>query len=57
MEQRAKQYFFYVLRCADATFYTGFTTDLKQRLMTHNSGRGAKYLSLIHISEPTRPST
>lgn len=43
MEQRDKQYFFYVLRCADATFYTGFTTDIKQRLMTHNSGQGAKY--------------
>lgn len=37
------QYFFYVLLCADKTFYGGFTTDLKRRLDEHNSGVGAKY--------------
>ena len=34
----------YILRCADDTFYTGITTDLKRRLKEHNSpGGGARY--------------
>ncbi len=33
----------YILRCADATLYTGITTDLDRRLEAHNLGRGAKY--------------
>ncbi len=33
----------YLLKCADDTLYCGWTTDLKERLKTHNSGKGAKY--------------
>ena len=33
----------YMLRCADETFYSGYTTDPIRRTATHNSGRGAKY--------------
>lgn len=33
----------YILRCADDTLYTGWTTSLEKRLKTHNSGKGAKY--------------
>lgn len=33
----------YILKCADGTLYTGWTTDLEKRLKTHNSGKGAKY--------------
>lgn len=33
----------YVLQCADNTFYTGWTNDIKRRLLEHNSGLGAKY--------------
>ena len=33
----------YILKCADGSLYTGWTNDLKQRLKTHNQGRGAKY--------------
>lgn len=33
----------YILRCADNTLYTGWTTDLDHRLRTHNAGRGSKY--------------
>jgi putative endonuclease len=34
----------YVLECADGTFYTGITTDIKRRLAEHNeSDLGAKY--------------
>ncbi len=32
-----------MLRCADGTLYTGWTTDLKKRVSVHNSGKGAKY--------------
>ncbi len=33
----------YVLKCADGTFYTGWTNHLERRLTAHNSGTGAKY--------------
>ena len=33
----------YILRCADGTLYTGFTTDVDARARAHNQGRGAKY--------------
>ena len=32
-----------MLRCADGTFYTGWTTDPERRTKVHNSGKGAKY--------------
>jgi putative endonuclease len=33
----------YILRCADGTLYTGWTTDLAARLAEHNAGHGARY--------------
>ncbi len=33
----------YILECNDKSLYTGWTTDLEQRLVAHNLGRGAKY--------------
>ena len=33
----------YIVKCSDKTFYTGITNDIKLRLKTHNSGKGAKY--------------
>ncbi len=33
----------YILKCSDNSFYTGYTTDLENRLKTHNEGLGAKY--------------
>ncbi len=33
----------YMVRCADGSLYTGWTTDLEKRIRSHNSGRGAKY--------------
>lgn len=41
-----KKHYFYVLHCADNTFYAGYTTDLERRLAEHNSGKGAKYTRL-----------
>ncbi|MFB6320896.1 GIY-YIG nuclease family protein [Saccharicrinis sp. FJH54] len=33
----------YILFCADNTFYTGSTINLKRRLKEHQSGCGANY--------------
>lgn len=48
VSKQAKNYYFYVLLCADNTLYGGFTDNLERRLATHNAGKGAKY---------TRPRT
>ena len=38
------QHFIYILRCADGTLYTGYTTDVERRVEEHNSEKkGAKY--------------
>lgn len=42
MVKETKSYM-YVVRCADNTLYTGYTTDIDRRLKTHNAGKGAKY--------------
>ncbi len=39
----SKPAYVYMLRCADATLYSGWTYDLTARLATHNAGKGAKY--------------
>lgn len=41
MESPKPQYV-YILKCADGTLYTGWTTDLEARVATHNAGKGAK---------------
>ncbi len=39
-----KDWFVYILVCADDTFYTGVTNNIEKRLITHNSSpQGAKY--------------
>ena len=39
----AAKAFVYIVRCADNTLYTGWTTDVERRVRTHNAGRGAQY--------------
>jgi len=41
--------FTYILRCADGTYYTGWTNDLDKRLAAHNAGTASKY------TRPRRP--
>ena len=49
----------YILRCADGSFYCGWTNDLVRRLAAHNAGTGGKYtrsrlpveLAWYHVSE------
>ena len=33
----------YILECADGSYYTGSTTDLRRRLAQHAAGEGANY--------------
>jgi putative endonuclease len=48
-------HFVYVVRCADGTLYTGYTTDVQRRVAEHDAGEGAKYtrgrtpVELVHV--------
>lgn len=50
MEQRA---FVYIVKCEDASLYTGITKDLKKRMREHydKTGKGAKYTRSRSIVE------
>jgi putative endonuclease len=37
-------YFLYIIRTFDDTFYIGVSGRLKQRVGSHNSGKGAKWI-------------
>jgi len=37
-------FFVYILECADGSYYTGQTKNLKNRMKQHRTGRGAKYV-------------
>jgi putative endonuclease len=45
----------YLLRCADGTFYAGYTTEPRRRAAEHDAGDGAKYtrgrtpVELVHV--------
>ncbi|MDP1854141.1 MAG: GIY-YIG nuclease family protein [Candidatus Omnitrophota bacterium] len=43
MVKENKKHFVYIVECADKTFYTGYTNDLKKRLEKHNNGVASKY--------------
>jgi len=51
----AAAHWVYVLRCADGTLYTGYTTDVERRVAEHDAGEGAKYtrgrtpVELVHV--------
>ncbi|MDQ0300939.1 putative endonuclease [Salibacterium salarium] len=36
-------HYVYILECGDGTYYTGYTTNVEQRIQMHKSGKGAKY--------------
>lgn len=36
-------WYVYVLRCGDASLYTGMTNDVARRLSEHEAGRGGRY--------------
>jgi putative endonuclease len=33
----------YMLRCADGTLYTGWSTDVQRRLARHSAGKASRY--------------
>lgn len=39
----SSEHYFYVLACADGSFYAGYTTDPLRREQEHNKGIGSKY--------------
>ncbi len=50
-------HYVYIVKCADGTYYTGYTNDLKRRIKQHNAGEGAKYtkgrrpVELVHSEQ------
>jgi putative endonuclease len=38
-----KKWVVYLVRCSDNSLYCGVSNDIKNRLIEHNSGRGARY--------------
>jgi predicted GIY-YIG superfamily endonuclease len=38
-----KDWSVYILRCGDASLYTGIAKDVRARVKQHNEGRGATY--------------
>jgi len=45
-KQKAKKHapwYVYMVRCANKTFYTGISNDVKKRVKAHNTGTGARY--------------
>ena len=44
MLKRHSPYHVYMVRCADGTYYAGYTKDLEARVKLHNAGYGAKSL-------------
>jgi putative endonuclease len=41
---QVKPCYTYILRCADGSFYTGWTFDLSRRIHQHNTGQGSRYV-------------
>lgn len=36
-------WFVYILKCRDLTYYIGISNNVEKRIEIHNSGKGAKY--------------
>lgn len=47
-------HFVYILKCADTSLYTGYTTDFEKRLREHN-GEGATKTAQFAGAKYTRP--
>jgi putative endonuclease len=50
-------YYVYVIRCKDATLYTGYAVNVNERIKKHNEGTGARYtrgrtpVELVYVEE------
>jgi putative endonuclease len=43
-------WFVYILRCAEGSLYTGYTSDIDERLIRHNSGQVAATKSRLPVT-------
>jgi len=44
-------WFVYIVRCTNNALYTGITTNIENRIKTHNSGKGSKSCKAQEIIE------
>lgn len=57
MEEQKSRNYTYMVECSDGSFYTGWTTDVKNRIRMHNAKKGAKYtksrtpVKLVYLEE------
>ena len=51
INQVARPWFVYILRCVDGSLYTGITTDVERRRQQHNAGTASRY---TRSRRPTR---
>ena len=42
-KKRRQKWCVYILKCADASLYTGIAKDLAKRFQMHSDGKGARY--------------
>jgi len=55
--ERSGTFYVYIVQCKDGTYYTGYTSNLDQRVAMHNRGHGAKYsrgrgsVELVYVKE------
>ena len=43
MSAKTQQWFVYILRCNDGSYYVGVAIDLKDRVKEHNAGQGSAF--------------
>lgn len=48
------QWYVYMLRCSDATLYTGITTDIQRRVKEHNGDIPSKGAKCTRARRPVR---
>lgn len=46
MEEQ-QDYYVYILKCSDESYYVGCAQDIEQRLKTHSDGRAAPYTARL----------
>lgn len=41
---KKREWYVYILRCADGSLYTGVSTDVERRIRAHSRGKGSRIL-------------
>jgi putative endonuclease len=41
--QTTNGHYVYIVQCANGAFYTGYSKNVKQRIIVHNAGKGGRY--------------